>query len=113
MSRRRPLMPNGAAIPVDLTSSVAFLWPSADAYLRFVELFGPDLHPSYSEFLAVSVPRAIALEQQGFHVVRVDFDPDDMARWCLAKHGHLGPEARSAYAAYSAATQEVVPAGRS
>lgn len=113
MSRGKPAIANAAISPVGLVPSVAFLWPSAEAYPRFVELFGPDVHPSYPEFLAVSVPRAIALEQQGFHVVRLNFDPDDMARWCLAEQGHLGPEARSAYAAYSAATQEVVPAGRS
>lgn len=74
------------------------LWPSEENYPRFVELCDPAVR-TYEEFVALAKPQVETLRAQGFNVIVVDPDLDDMVRWCMANFGNVDTAARAAYAA--------------
>ena len=78
---------------------VAFLWPSAENYARYVAVSDDRMHPTHSAFVAANDPKIETLAARGIIVKRVEFDPDEMAAWCRRERGCVDANARGAYAA--------------
>jgi hypothetical protein len=83
----------------DRSVEQAILWPSKEHYPRFKEICGDDVVDTYEEFAARAQPMVDELEREGFVVVKVDFDPDDMAAWCMQSFGKINSTARASYVA--------------
>ena len=78
------------------------LWPREEDYPRFVEVSDDIGITVYEDFVARAQPMVDALRAQGFNVIIVEPDPDDMAAWCRANFGKVNTNARAAYAGFVA-----------
>lgn len=74
------------------------LWPSEKHYPRFRDLCTDEVLDTYEEFVRKVEPLVSKLEREGFAVIKIDFDPDDMAAWCLKRFGKVDSAARGRYA---------------
>lgn len=92
---------NEAAEPTDQ----AVLWPREEDYPRFVEVSDNIGATTYAEFVARAQPMVDALRAQGFNVIIVQPNVDDMAAWCRKNFGHVNTTARAAYAAFVALSE--------
>lgn len=92
---------NEAAEPTDQV----VLWPREEDYPRFVAVSDSIGATTYDEFVARAQPHVDALRAQGFNVIIVQPDPDQMAEWCRANFGKVDTTARAAYAAFVALSE--------
>lgn len=92
---------NEAAEPTDQV----VLWPREEDYPRFVEVSDDIGITVYEEFVARAQPMVDALRAQGFNVIIVQPNPDDMAAWCRANFGHVNSSTRAAYGAFVALSE--------
>lgn len=78
------------------------LWPSEKDYPRFVAVSDDSPVATYAEFVARAQPHVDALRSQGFNIIIVEPDIDQMADWCRANFGQVNTTARAAFAAFVA-----------
>lgn len=92
---------NEAAEPTDQV----VLWPREEDYPRFVEVSDSIGATTYAEFVSRAQPHVDALRAQGFNVIIVEPNVDDMAAWCRTNFGQVNATARAAYAAFVALSE--------
>lgn len=78
--------------------AIGILWPREEDYPRFVVVCDDEVHPTYDAFVKAVGPSIAAIERSGTPLVKVEFDPDELARWCHANSRQVDSQARASYA---------------
>ena len=75
------------------------LWPDDGNYARFCAISADFMPPTLAEFRQTVLRRIAEKGLSEVDLVKIEFDPDELARWCRANGRAIDTKARADYAA--------------
>ena len=82
---------------------VAALWPDEGNYARLCVISADYMPPTLAEFQATLFRRIAEKGLADANLVKVEFNPDELVRWCRDQGRPIDTKAREAYAAINVA----------